>query len=91
MAHTGQALSRLAAIVSLSSFRNGSVFDDGRVSSIYAPLPRTLTLLFVRNHFWECVPQRAVCLFVSKLPNLEEDGECKCESGWGSYIVVVRA
>jgi len=66
MARTGQALSRLAAIVSLIPFGNGSVSDDGRVSSIYAPLPRTLTLLLVRNHFGNASPSvRSVCLKVN--------------------------
>jgi len=63
MAPMGQALSRLAAIVNLIPFRNGSVFDDRRVSSIYAPLPRILTLHLVRNHFGNASPSvRFVCL-----------------------------
>jgi len=62
MTRTGQALSTLAAIVSLIPSRNGSVFNDGRVSSIYAPLPRTLKLLLVRDDFGNASPTvRSVC------------------------------
>jgi len=63
MARTGQTLARLAGIARLIRFQNGSVFNDGRVRSIYAPLPGTLTLLLVRNHVWNASPSvSSVCL-----------------------------